>query len=343
MTPTGRTSRPAALVDLLITPAFPTPLVERLAAGFTFEQVQPDVDTARAELLARVGRARALCSTGADRIDAELLDAAPELLVVANFGVGYDGVDVVAAADRGVWVANTPDVLTESTADVALLLLLGTLRRAGEGFEHVRHGRWKASDPGAFWGVDPGGLTLGILGMGRIGQALAARVAPLGMRTIYHNRTRLAAEREAELAATWVPLDELLERADVVSLHVPLSAETRGLIGRPQLARMRRGVFIINTARGALVDEAALIEALGSGHVAGVGLDVFAREPRVPRALREHPGAFLLPHLGSATRRTREAMMRLCLENAVAVLRGGRPSTPVNEPRPDRARARARR
>jgi glyoxylate reductase len=194
----------------------------------------------------------------------------------------------------------------------------------------VRHDTWDAVRPEALWGTDPRGLTLGILGLGRIGQALAARVQPLGMSVIYHSRNRVDATTEKRLQATFVTFDELLASSDVLSVHVPLTAETRGLIGKEELAKMRPGSFIVNAARGPIFDEEALVQALVSGHIAGVGLDVFATEPRVPPELRDHPRAFYLPHVGSATRGTRFAMMRLCLDNIAAVLEGGMPLTPVN-------------
>jgi glyoxylate reductase len=321
---------PVPAPDVLITRAFPAEAVDPYASRFAIEQGKPDAYMERAELLERVRAVRALVSYGADRIDEELLAGASELRIVANFGVGYDSVDVASATRHRIWVSNTPDVLTDSTADIALLLLLGTLRRAGEAFEMVRHDTWDAVRPEALWGTDPAGLTLGILGLGRIGQALARRVRPLGMQVIYHNRNRAPTEVEDALGAEWVTFDDLLARADVLSVHVPLNAETRGLIGESELARMRPGSFVVNAARGPIVDEDALIAALSSGHIAGVGLDVFSREPAVPAGLRDHPRAFYFPHIGSATRKTRLAMMTLCLDNVAAVLEGRQPVTPVN-------------
>jgi glyoxylate reductase len=315
--------------DVLIPRAFPPQAVEPYEATLSIVQGLPDVDMSRAELLDRVRNVRALVSYGAVRVDEELLDTGVRLEIVANWGVGYDSVNVTSATRRGVWVTNTPGVVTEATADVALMLLLATLRRAAEGFELVRHGTWSEASPETM-GTDPAALTLGILGLGRIGQALARRVAVLGMRVIYHSRTRLSADVEEELGAQWVPFDELLATSDVLSVHMPLTSETRGRIGRAELSRMRPGAFIINAARGPIIDEGALMEALLSGHVAGVGLDVYSSEPDVPAALREHPRAFCLPHIGTATTGTRMAMMRLCLDNIVAVLGGGRPLTPVN-------------
>ena len=285
---------------------------------------------AREELLGRIGPVQALISFHSDRIDDELLAKAPRLRVVATLAVGYDNIDVAAATRRGIWVANTPGIVTEPTADTALLLLLATLRRAGEGFEEVRHGNWKEVSPDALWGTDPRGLTLGILGFGRIGRALAERVIPIGMRVIYHDPAKSPRDVAETLQAEWVEFDELLERCDVLSIHLPLLAETRGRIGREEMARMKRGSFIVNTARGAIIDEDALIDALGSGHIAGVGLDVFTNEPFVPAGLRDHPRAYCLPHIATATRGTRLAMMSRCVDNVMAVLGGGPPVTPVN-------------
>ncbi len=283
------------------------------------------------EIMGLVSDARALIVTPGIDIDEALLAAGSRLEIVATAAVGYDNIDITAARRRGVWVSNTPDVVTEATADLALLLLLATLRRAGEGFELVKHGDWRAPDPDALWGADPRGLTLGIVGLGRIGQALARRVRALGMRVIYHNQRRLDPSVESELGATWLSLDELLGQSDVVSIHVPLSPATRGLIGRSELAAMRPGAILINTARGAVIDEPALVDALGSGQIGGVGLDVFSNEPSVPEALREHPRAFLLPHVGTATSGTRRAMFRLAIDNVTEVLAGRPPLTPVGE------------
>jgi glyoxylate reductase len=319
------------MAEILITRAFPEEIVAPYAARFDVEQGAQGAYMPRADLLSKVGDVRALVSYGADAIDDELLEAGTNLRIVANFGVGYDSIDVPAATSRGIWISNTPDVLTDSTADVALLLLLATLRRAAEGFDQVRQGRWSSVDPDALWGRDPSELVLGIYGLGRIGRALARRVAPLGMRVIYHNRTRLPDAIEAEAGATWVSFDELLETCDVLSVHVPLTPETRGRIGSRELAQMKPGSFVVNAARGPIFDQDALIAALQSEHLAGVGLDVFTGEPAVPEVLATHPHAFLLPHIGSATRRTRAAMMRLCLDNAAAVLDGRPPVTPVNQ------------
>jgi glyoxylate reductase len=286
----------------------------------------------RDELLARVGDVSALISFHADRIDEELLSAGRTLRVVATMAVGYDNIDVPAATRRGVWIANTPGVVTDPTADLALLLILATLRRAGEAYEHVRSGRWRAWSPDAFLGVDPKRLTLGILGMGRIGKAVARRVASLDMRTIYHDPVRLSPKEEERLGVSWVGFQQLLAECDVLTIHIPLSDETRGCIGRDALQAMKPGSYVVNTSRGPVLDEGALIEALDSGHIAGAGLDVYANEPDVPAALRENPRVFCLPHIGTSTLPTRLEMMSLCVENVIAVLEGRGPTTPVNRP-----------
>ena len=319
-------SRPRVLVTRAFVPEAVDPFAERLA----IVQGRPDAWMPRSELLRRIGTVDGLVAWSADRVDAGLLDAGLHLRIVANFGVGYDSVDVPAATARGVWVSNTPDVLTDATADVALLLLLAALRRAGEAFEHVRHGGWVSVDPYAFWGTDPAGRALGVLGLGRIGGALARRARGLGMRIAYHSRRR-APDLERELDARWLPLEELLRAADALSIHLPLTPETHGLVGRRQLELLPRGAVVVNTARGAVLDTEALCDLIDAGHLAGAGLDVFPDEPRVPPRLREHPRIFCLPHIGSATRDTRLAMMRLCLENVTDLLvRGAPPRNAVN-------------
>jgi glyoxylate reductase len=320
-----------AAADILTSQRFPDEVVAPFAQRFAIDQGPPGGLMPYTEMVERAAGCRALLPTSIDRVDDALLAQAPSLRIVANVGVGYNHIDVAAATRRGIWVTNTPGVLTDSTADLTMALLLGTLRRLSDASEHVRHGHWTANRQDLFWGSDPRGMTLGILGLGAIGQAVARRVAPFGMRVIYHKRTRLAADLEDELHATYVSFDELIETSEVLTLHVPLTDATRGCIGRREFARMRQGVFIVNTSRGAVIDEPALIEALQGGQVAGVGLDVTATEPAVPSTLREHPRALILPHIASATRQTRGGMMRMALDNAAAVLDGKPPINPVND------------
>ena len=265
-----------------------------------------------------------------NRIDDAFLDAAgPQLRVVANIGVGYDNVDVPACTARSVVVTNTPGVLTDATADIAFALVLMVTRRLGEAERLVR-----SREPWRFGldfmlGTGITGKTLGIVGLGQIGTAVARRARAAGMEIVYSGRRRVPPGVEGELEARFLPLDELLARADVVSLHAPLTLETRGLIGGDALARMKPTAYLVNTSRGPVVDEAALARALSNGTIAGAGLDVYEREPDVHPALLELDNVVLLPHLGSATVETRTAMAVLAARNALAVTLGRPPLTPV--------------
>jgi glyoxylate reductase len=276
-----------------------------------------------------LGDAEALLFLLTDRVDADLLEGAPRLRVVANAVVGYEHVDVAACRARGIVVTNTPDVLTDATADLTLALILATLRGLPSAERSLRAGAFHGWGFGDYLGADPGGRTLGIFGMGRIGRAVARRAAPFGMRVIYHSRRQLSTEDEAALGAEWVDFDGLIARSDVLSLHAPLTPETRHAIDADALRRMRPGSFLVNTARGALVDEAALVGALRGGPLAGAGLDVYEREPAIHPGLLDLPNVVLLPHIGSATRETRTRMAMLAARNAHAVLTGHPPLTPV--------------
>jgi glyoxylate reductase len=263
-----------------------------------------------------------------ERVDAELLDAAPDLRVVANLAVGYDNIDVAAANERGVVVTNTPDVLTDATAELAWALILSAARRVVEGDTLVRTGQWKGWSPTQLLGASLTGKTLGIFGMGKIGAAVARRARGFAMSVIYTNRSRNEAV-EAEIGARPVPFAELLEQSDVLSIHAPSTPETRHAIDAAALARMRPGAILVNTARGPIVDEAALVRALQSRHLGAAGLDVFEREPALEPGLTELENVVLLPHLGSATAETRAAMVELCCRNVIAVLAGKPPITAV--------------
>ena len=265
-----------------------------------------------------------------DRIDSALLDAAPSLRVVSTFAVGYDNIDVPAATARGIAVCNTPGVLTESTADAAFSLLLAAARRIPEGIDYVRNGEWRAWSPMVLLGHDIHGATLGIIGMGRIGQAVARRARGFGMRILYHNRRR-DRDAERELGATYAPLDELLGEADFVTLHVALNAETRHLIGARELGLMRREAILINAARGPVVDTDALVTALRAGTIAGAALDVTDPEP-LPTAhpLVGLPNAIVVPHTASSTIATRDKMATMAAQNLLAVLNGESPPSIVN-------------
>jgi glyoxylate reductase len=265
-----------------------------------------------------------------DRIDTQVLEAGPALKVVANVAVGYDNIDVQAATRRGIVVTNTPGVVTEATADLTWGLLLSVARRIPEGDRYVRAGQWQEWKLLFLLGQDVYQRTLGIVGMGRIGQAVARRARGFGMRVLYHNRRRLEAAVEAELGAVWVDLPTLLQQADFVSLHVPLVAETTHLIDAAALRMMRPSAYLINTARGPVVDETALVQALQEGWIAGAGLDVFEHEPQVPPALLALDNVVLVPHVGSASVATRTRMAVMAAENLLAALRGERPRYVVN-------------
>jgi glyoxylate reductase len=274
----------------------------------------------RAVLLEEARRCEGLIVTLVDRVDAELLGTAPRLRVVSTCSVGVDHVDVAAATARGVRVGYTPGVLTEATADLAFALLLAAARRIPEADRFVREGRWvKAWEPALLLGRELAGATLGIIGLGAIGQAVARRAAGFGMRVAAWTRSGRAVPGIESVRG----LDELLARADVLSVHVARTAETIGLIGAREIARMKRGALLVNTARGGIVDEAAVCAALASGRLGAAGLDVFATEPLpMDSPLLTVPNLVLAPHIGSATRETRARMAELCVKNLVAGLRG---------------------
>lgn len=289
----------------------------------------------REEPLPAADRAVALIPLLSRRIGAPELDALPSLRVVANYAVGYDNIDLRAAAARGVAVTNTPDVLTEATADLTWALILAATRRLREGLELAVSGRWRGWEPGQLLGSGLQGRTLAMLGAGRIGRAVARRAPAFGLEVIYWSRSRAEALEAETGARRRSRLEEALEEGDVVSVHLPLTGETRNLLGAEELRRMKPTAALVNTARGEIVDEPALIRALREGRPGAAGLDVFAEEPEIPAALRELPNAFLLPHLGSATREARRAMWRVAAENVRRVLAGDPPVTPVAVPQAD--------
>jgi glyoxylate reductase len=280
-------------------------------------------------------RVEAIVALLTDRIDADLLERAPRLRIVANVAVGVDNVDLEACSARGVIVTNTPDVLTEATADLAFGLLLAAARRIAEGDRLVRAGGFTGWTPTFMLGARVHGTTLGIVGMGRIGQAMARRARGFDMNVLYTQRARLDGAAEALVGATFVAsLDELLGRADAISIHCPLTPATTHLFDGPRLARMRPGSVLVNTARGPIVDEAALAHALQHGPLAAAGLDVFEAEPRVHPALVMCANAVLAPHIGSADRPTREAMASLAAANVLEALAARPVLSSVARPRP---------
>jgi len=306
---------------VLITRVLPEPALEvvRQACEVQLDPLDQPL-TPAALRQAVIGKQGVLCLV-TDRLDAQVLDAATELKVVSNVAVGYDNIDVAAATQRGILVTNTPGVVTESTADLTWSLLCSLARRIAEGYRYIRAGKWRDWTLLLMAGSDIHGKTLGLCGMGRIGQAVARRAKGFNMRILYHNRQRLDTALESELNATWVEKRTLLQQADFVSLHVPLSAATTHFIGVEELRMMRPTAYLINAARGPVVDEAALIQALQQGWIAGAALDVFEHEPHVPQALQELENVVLVPHIGSASVATRTRMAVMAAENLVAVLR----------------------
>jgi glyoxylate reductase len=285
----------------------------------------------RDELLRRAAGKDGLLTILTERVDGELLDAAgPRLKIVANHAVGYDNIDLAECTRRGVLVTNTPEVLTEATADLAWALILASVRRVAEGDRFLRARTPWVWGPQMMLGHDLCGKTMGIVGCGRIGRAVARRAVGFGMRVVYTDVVRLPEEVEREAHAEWREWGQLLAESDVISVHVPLTPATRHLIDAEALRRMKRTAVLVNTARGPIVDEAALAEALRAGEIFAAGLDVYEREPEVPEALLDLDNVTLLPHLGSATEETRTAMGLLAVENLLAGLSGQRPSCLLN-------------
>ena len=286
----------------------------------------------RAELLEAVAGVDGVLSTLTETIGKEFMDAAGEnLKVIANMAVGYDNIDVVAAEERGIVVTNTPGVLDETTADTAFMLLLAAARRLGEGERMVRAGRWEAWGPKMLTGPDVWGKKLGIIGFGRIGQAVARRAMGFGMGIFYTARSRKE-DVEGEFGARYLGLDELLEESDFISLHTPLTEETVHLIGVEELHKMKNEAVLVNTSRGPVVDEGALANALSEGIIFAAGLDVYEEEPKVHPKLLELENVALAPHIGSASIETRDKMAATAGEDLRAVLRGEVPENPVVEP-----------
>lgn len=315
---------------IVVTRRIPDSAVELLRSAGDVHVCERDQALEPAELHEVVRGAHGVVAMLGDRVDDELVTAAgPQLQVVANVAVGYDNVDVPAVTGRGVTVTNTPGVLTDATADLGFGLLLMATRRLGEGERLIRSGQPWFFHLGFMLGTGLQGKTLGIIGLGGIGQAMARRARAFGMNIAYAGRRRADPEVESELGARYLAQDELLREADALSLHCPLTEQTRHLIDEAALAKMKPSAVLINTSRGPVVDEKALAEALRAGHIAAAGLDVFEREPAVEPALLELDNAVLIPHLGSATVETRSAMAELAARNVAAVLAGAGPITPV--------------
>lgn len=319
-------ARPAVLISRLL----PEPAVQLARSRAEVDAYAKDAPMPRAELLERLTGKQGLICVISEVIDEALLAARPGLRVVSNVAVGYNNVDVAACTRRGVVVTNTPDVLTETTADFAWTLLMATARRLVEADRYTREGRFQQWEYMLLLGGDVHGKTLGVVGFGRIGRAMARRALGFGMRVLYQDAVAADPATERQLNATRVDLATLLRESDFVTLHTPLIPETRHLINADSLRTMKKTAYLINAARGPVVDEAALVQALSEGRIAGAGLDVFEEEPKVHPGLVGLPSVVLAPHIASASHETRLQMATLAVENCLAVLEGKTPPTPVN-------------
>ncbi|MFE1571029.1 2-hydroxyacid dehydrogenase [Comamonas odontotermitis] len=321
-------SRPKILIARAISPE----VVSTLQQHFDVTANPEDVAWSGAELIDRLQGMDGVLTTGSQRIDAALLAACPQLKICANMAVGYNNFDVAAMTAAGVQGTNAPDVLTETTADFGFALLMATARRISESENYLRAGLWKDWRYDLFAGTEVHGSTLGILGMGRIGQAIAKRGAfGFGMKVIYHNRSQLQPALEAECKARYVGKEELLQTADHLVLVLPYTPEAHHTIGAAEIALMKPTATLINIARGGIVDDAALAKALAARQIAAAGLDVFEGEPAVHPDLLKVPNVVLTPHIASATAPTRLAMAQLAADNLIAYLGGKAPVTPVNQ------------
>lgn len=309
---------------VLLTRRIPSAVVSALQAHHEVDLYTGDAAIPREELLARVAGKDALICVLTDRIDEDVLRAGSALKIVANIAVGYDNIDVPAVRRHGIVATNTPDVLTDATAELTWALILGITRRVVEGDRLVRADGWKGWTFDFMLGTELRGKQLGIVGAGRIGRAVAAKAPAFGMTAVFARRPGSTATGDDSRT-----LDEVLVTSDVISLHVPASASTRHLIDRKAFARMKRSAYLVNTARGSVVDEDALVWALGERLIAGAALDVYSNEPSVPPGLTAFENVILAPHLGSATRETRIAMADLAVRNVLAVLAGAAPLTPI--------------
>ncbi len=315
---------------VLVTRILPGPAIEILKQRCEVELNQEDRVISREELMRAVSGKDGLLCLLTDKIDAEVMDAAgPNLKVISNYAVGFDNIDVAEATRRGIAVTNTPGVLTETTADLTWAILMAVARRIVEADNFLRTGQWKGWAPCLMLGHDVYGKTLGIVGLGRIGKAVARRAKGFDMRVLYYD-IRRDEQAERELGVAYAPLEDLLKESDFVSIHAPLTEKTRHLIGEKELRLMKPTAFLVNVARGPLVDEAALIRALREKWIAGAALDVFEREPHVPPELIQMKNVVLVPHIGSASVETRSKMAMMAVENLLAVLEGKIPPNLVN-------------
>ncbi len=325
----SRIERPSVRVTRTLLPAVEKRMAELFDARFNAD----DTPLTRDALVAAMADCDVLVPTVTDTVDASIIAAAPpRLKLIASYGAGVNHIDLAAAKAKGIMVTNTPGVFTDDTADLTMALILNVPRRLGEGHRAMRNGEWSGWSPTGMLGHRIGGKTLGIIGLGRIGEAVALRAKAFGMNIIYNKRSRLPASVEDELGVTFEPdIDRLVARSDIITLHCPLTADTDKIINAERIAHMKPNAYVINSSRGELIDEDALIEALQSGRIAGAGLDVYTHEPAVDSRFLSIPNAVLLPHLGSATYEGREASGERVITNIRVWADGHRPPDQVLE------------
>lgn len=317
-------------MKVFVTRQIPQKGLEILKARFEVEIGASDKSLSKREIYEGTKDADALVCLLSDAIDEEILSGAKKLKIIANYAVGYNNINVEYAKKHGIFVTNTPGVLTETTADLTWALMLTVTRRIVEADKFTRSGKFKGWEPELMLGSDVFGKTLGVVGAGRIGQAVMKRAIGFGMRVIYYSKNRLPLDIESNLNASYVSLEGLLKEADFVSLHVPLTKDTYHMIGEDQLSLMKRTAYLINTARGPVVDEEALVKFLKEKRIAGAALDVFENEPLLTPGLTELDNAVITPHIGSASKETREKMSVIVAENVIAALEGKIPPNCVN-------------
>ena len=310
---------------LFVTSLLPPLVMRALKKKFSLFCLNNTTPLKRIQIIRGLKDKDGVISMLSDRLDAELIKSAPSIRIIANYAAGYNNIDLAEAKRREIVITNTPDVLTEATADLTWALLLGVSRRLMEGNLHVRSGRWKGWAPTQLLGYEFHGKTLGIIGMGRIGQSVAKRAVGFGVKINYHNRSKLPQKVEKSLMAKWVSLPFLLKRSDFITIHAPLTPQTYHLIGPKEIRMMNKTVILINAARGPIIDEKALVMSLKKNQIAGAGFDVYEEEPIISRSLSNLPNVLLLPHLGSATVETRNQMGFLVLKNLNAFFKGQRP------------------
>jgi len=316
------------MYKVLLTREIPEAAMERLKKEVDLEYVSEETKLTKEEIIERVKDKDGIISMLDDPIDAVVINSAPDLKVISNYAVGFNNIDVKAATSRGVVVTNTPDVLTDATADLAWALLMAVARRIVEGDRYVRAGHFHCWGPKLMLGYELSGKTLGIIGMGRIGSAVARRAKGFDMHVVYYNRR--SKEEEKEMGAEYVSFDKLISVSDFISIHAPLTEDTRHMLGEEEFKQMKKNCILINTARGPIVDEKALVRALKEGWIAGAGLDVYENEPYVSQELLSMDNVVLEPHIGSATYEARERMAEMVVDDCLAVLKGRRPKNIVN-------------